>query len=413
MMKTVGLIVEYNPFHNGHLFHFEQSMLASSADAAVAVMSGGFLQRGEPALVNKWARTEMALRAGIDLVIELPVLYSTQPAEWFAYGAVSLLDATGVVDTLCFGSESGDIRWMAELADLLKYEPDSFKQSLHSYLKQGLSYPSAYSKAAAKLMRDERNTAATMNQPNNILGLNYLLSLQKIESRVVPLTITRQKAGYNQTDITDHQIASATAIRHALFRDQNLDFIRSYVPATTYQILEKEFTEGRGPISWDDFIRPLAHLVLSQPAEEIRRYYEIGEGLEHRIVQSLKESWQSGEPAGFNRIAERIQTRRYTKTRVQRSLLRILLSHDSQRMNQTILAQGPSYIRVLGFSRKGRQLLQKMKKTARLPIITKVTRDHTAMLEMDLQATACYALAYRTADLRQINRDFYEPPIMY
>src|SRR5690625_4997497 len=143
-MKTVVLIVEYNPLHNGHVFHFQQAKKKTSADAVVAVMSGNFMQRGEPALIDKWARTEMALNMGIDLVIELPIAFATQPAEWFAFGAISALDATGVVDTLCFGSESGELTWLEDLAKVLYDEPSELKVRLQHELETGASYPSAY-----------------------------------------------------------------------------------------------------------------------------------------------------------------------------------------------------------------------------------------------------------------------------
>src|SRR5690554_6939007 len=152
-VKTVGIIVEYNPLHYGHVYHFRQSKINANAEAVVAIMSGNFLQRGEPALLNKWARAEMALHMGVDLVIELPVAYAAQPAEWFAYGAVSALHNTGVVDSLCFGSESGEINGLISLAHKLHQEPVTFKHSLKERLKQGMNYPAAYSAAVQDLIR--------------------------------------------------------------------------------------------------------------------------------------------------------------------------------------------------------------------------------------------------------------------
>lgn len=153
-MNTVGIVVEYNPLHYGHVYLFQQSKFVSGAEAVIAVMSGNFLQRGEPAIANKWARTEMALRMGVDVVIELPVAYSCQPAEWFAYGAVAILDATGVVDSLCFGSESGDIGWLEAVAERMHREPEYFHEAIRSVLKSGVSYPTAYSAAVGQFMRD-------------------------------------------------------------------------------------------------------------------------------------------------------------------------------------------------------------------------------------------------------------------
>ena len=216
-MSTVGLVVEYNPLHNGHYYHFQQSKKVTGADSAICIMSGNFLQRGEPAVVNKWARAEMALRMGADLVLELPVAYSAQPAEWFAFGAVSALDATGLVDSLCFGSESGDIGWLEAAADVLQDEPAPLRELLQQELKAGVPYPAAYSRAVAQLVpgADESELA----KPNNTLGLHYLIALRRLRSGIRPQTIARTKAEYNQTDITDGRIASATALRKLLFED--------------------------------------------------------------------------------------------------------------------------------------------------------------------------------------------------
>ena len=177
-MKTVGLVVEYNPLHNGHKHHFEAAKEATGADACVIVMSGNFLQRGEPALVSKRARTEMALLLGVDLVIELPVPFATANAELFAHGAISLLDRLGVVDAVCFGSESGDISWMHPLAAALAIEPIAFREQLKLNLSNGLAYPLAYAQAASQYMQKYGFDEIPLNQPNNILGFNYVLSLK-------------------------------------------------------------------------------------------------------------------------------------------------------------------------------------------------------------------------------------------
>src|SRR5262245_42398707 len=203
-MRTVGLIVEYNPFHNGHHYHLQQSLKITDSDAVVAVMSGHFLQRGEPALLNKWTRAEMALRGGCDVVIELPVAYSTQAAEWFGYGAVALLEATGVVDALCFGSEAGDIRPLQRVARQLAHEPAAFEGLMADCLRGGVSYPAAYSEAVRQFMLaagDAEAAAFPLAQPNNTLGLHYLLALERLGSAIEPFTLRREKAGYSQTNI--------------------------------------------------------------------------------------------------------------------------------------------------------------------------------------------------------------------
>lgn len=411
-MHTVGLIVEYNPLHNGHYYHYQQSKKVSGADAAVCVMSGHFLQRGEPALVNKWARTEMALAMGADLVLELPVAYSAQPAEWFAYGAVSALNATGIVDSLCFGSESGDLGWLTAAAELLHEEPDSFKEALQRELKTGQPYPTAYSRAVAALVPGTEE--AELAKPNNTLGLHYLIALRRLGSRIRPLTITRTKADYNQTEITDRQIASATAIRRLLFEEDDLQGISSYVPASTLRILEREWAAGRAPIGWERFAQPLLHQLLIHRPEQLALFHEVTEGLEHRIRRALP-LLDPIEAKGrlVETLTDKLKTRRYTRTKLQRALTRIFLNHTKGDLAPDRLRTGVPYLRVLGFSPQGRELLKRMKKTAKVPVITKVTGDAPPMLQLDIRATSVYALGYAEPGPRDWLRDYYEPPIVY
>jgi predicted nucleotidyltransferase len=419
-MRTVGIIVEYNPLHHGHVYHFQQSRILSKADAVIAVMSGCFLQRGEPALVGKWARAEMALAMGADLVIELPVAFSSQPAEWFAYGAVSALDATGVVDALCFGSESGDLERLTALAGYLHKEEDSFGVLLRQQLKHGVSYPKAYGQAVQQYMSTLTDGEARFqdidpewfSQPNNTLGLHYVMALHKLKSTMEPLTIHRIKAEYNQSDITDEQIASATAIRKLLLEEGSLEPARSYIPESTLRILQREWEAGRAPIDWEAFSAPLLHTLSKLSAEELASFYEVSEGLEHRIKRMLPRL-DYGSNNGIEQLLELLKTKRYTRTKLQRTLLRILLGHRKESLARDVLSCGVPYLRILGHSSKGRELLRRMKKTARVPVVTKVTRCDSPMLEMDIRAASVYALAYRKPAAEDVFADYYRSPIAY
>lgn len=285
-MRTVGLIVEYNPFHNGHLYHLQQSRKITEADTVVAVMSGHFLQRGEPALLDKWARTRMALEGGCDLVIELPVAYATQPAEWFAYGAVSLLEATGVVDSFCFGTENGDLAPLLLAAEIIAKEPPAFKTLLMQLLQTGISYPNAYSRAISTYLLNlgfDDAASFPFALPNHTLALHYLLALKRLEGKMEPFTITREKAQYSQETVTDQQIASATAIRKLLLEQHSLEAVRSFVPASTFRILQQEWLAGHCPISWEPFTSALLHAIVTRSPAQLAGMHEITEGLEHRI----------------------------------------------------------------------------------------------------------------------------------
>jgi predicted nucleotidyltransferase len=410
-MRTAGVIVEYNPLHNGHVHHLEQTRALSGADAVVAVMSGHFLQRGEPAVVNKWARAEMALRSGADLVLELPVAYAVQPAEWFAFGAVSALHFTGVVDALCFGSESGTLDWMLPLARKLAREPASLRAALQAGLKAGLNYPAAFTAAAAALAPDV--PAAWLAQPNNTLGLHYLIALERLNSPIEPLTIPRIKAGYNEAALTDRRIASATALRRRIeLNEGRLDpALADYMPPGSYAILEREFREGRGPVTWESFARPLFHTLMTATAEELRAVHEVTEGLEYRILKAMRSLDEEYFPS-VERLLTALKTRRYTRTKLQRMLTRILLQHRKPLWDAAALGRGVPYLRVLGFTRTGRELLKRMKRTAAVPVVTRVAQaDESPFLELDIRASSVYALAYQQPRRRDVLRDYAEPPL--
>lgn len=416
-MRTVGIIVEYNPLHNGHVYHCQQARRLSKADAVVAVMSGHFLQRGEPALTNKWARTEMALSMGVDLVIELPVAYSAQPAEWFAYGAVSALHLSGIVDSLCFGSESGDIAWFSELADLLADEPEVLQKQLHARLKQGLNYPQAYTRAVQYVLRSEGIGAAgcgtddayDLAKPNNTLGLHYMIALRRLGSSIAPLTIKRVKAGYHDPLEADAQIASATAIREKLLVSGDLAAIQPYIPHYTAEILQREWDAGRAPVHWERLAVPLMQAILSRSKEELAALAEVSEGLENRILRALNELEGS---CSVEQLIEGCKTKRYTRTKLQRTFTRILLGHRKELLTRDVLAQGVPYLRILGFSRIGRQLLKQMKQTASVPIITNVGQEVHPLMLLDIQATGIHALGYQHFTAHDLLRDYYEPPLI-
>ncbi len=407
-MRTVGLIVEYNPLHYGHVHHFEAAKRAAGADASIAVMSGHFLQRGEPALIGKWARAEAALHMGVDLVLELPVRYSTSAAEWFAYGAVASLHATGIVDSLCYGSELGELDQLRALAEILAAEPAGFRQLLQEQLRQGISYPAAYSRAIATFT-DSEQIGIDLGKPNNSLGLHYLIALQRLNSRIEPYTIPRIAADYHQSSITDERIASATAIRQLIVDGNGLEQAAPYLPPYTRSILAREFGEGRGPVAWDSLAIPLFYQLLNQSDAQLEQYDEVDEGLQYRITQAL--SKLRSAPLSVPELLDQLKTKRYTRTKLQRMLLRILLQQHKRDFTRTHLSNGPGYLRVLGFNARGRELLSRMKQQARWPIVTTITSKNASLVLVDVRATSIYSLAHTKPDLWQAKRDYYQSPI--
>ena len=264
---------------------------------------------------------------GADVVIELPVAFSSQPAEWFAFGAVSALHATGVVDVLCFGSESGNIEQLSDAAKRLANEPERLKIQLKHHLKLGMNYPAAYAKAAQSVLSasehhdtyEEPLTAEDLAKPNNTLGLHYLIALHKLQSPIKPLTITRTKAGYNDKTATDAHIASATAIRTRLLEERRLEGAAAYMPSYTREILQREWQAGRAPVDWERLALPLYYALLRSSPDELVQIAEVSEGLEHRLLRaaaSITDQWS------VEQLIAALKTKRYTRTKLQRVLTR-------------------------------------------------------------------------------------------
>ncbi|GGH16778.1 nucleotidyltransferase [Paenibacillus segetis] len=413
-MNITGLIVEYNPLHNGHAYHFAEAKRHTGSDGVIAVMSGNFLQRGEPALVDKWARTEMALQLGVDLVLELPVAYAAQPAEWFAYGAVALLEATGVTTHLCFGSEAGELQDLIPLAEHLADESEALRVALAKQLATGASYPAAFAAAAAETLavagiNRGRDTAITtlLAQPNNSLGLQYLIALRRLRSSIEPVTIRRTNSDYGDTEPRSASIASATAVRK-LIGTSGIESISPYVPRFTVDILEREFTAGRGPVTWENFTQPLFHRLLLSSPEELAEHHEMTEGLQYRIKKSL---YELKDPS-VSALLQELKTKRYTLTKLQRTLLHVLLQNKRSALSRSALTEGPGYLRVLGFSETGREILKTMKKKSTLPIVTRAAELSHPQLDLDLRASAVYGNAMQTRQQGSIFRDYRQPPIM-
>ncbi|MGZ4163925.1 MAG: nucleotidyltransferase [Tumebacillaceae bacterium] len=404
-MHVTGVIVEYNPMHNGHIYHVEQARQTTGADAVVAVMSGHFLQRGEPAIVNKWTRTHMALRQGVDLVLELPVAYSTQSASLFAYGSVAVLSLLGVVDSICFGSESGDIRSLQTLSNIIVEEPPLLQSLIREELQKGQSYPRATAQALTRYAeQDPRLDSVLVGQPNNMLGLEYLAALRKFGSSIQPATIQRIAAGYNEENITHPTIASATAIRKATFQT-GIETAEPLLPDVSYALLQEEFRAGRGPISWENFRQALFTLLHRETPEQLARYVGMDEGLEARLLDAVR------RVDTVHDLVAMAKTKRFTWTKIQRALTSLLLGVTREEQERLHLAQGPDAIRVLGFNHIGQQLLRQASADAHVPILTKLPREKSPLLELDLRASRVYAQGYPEWQPGAAQWDFTKPVI--
>jgi predicted nucleotidyltransferase len=402
-MNAVGVIVEYNPFHNGHGYHLEASKLAAHADVVIAVMSGNFLQRGEPALVSKWYRTKMALLNGVDIVFELPYAFAVQKAETFAKGAVSILDAA-CCESLCFGSESGDISAFNQTIQFLKEKKVPFEEHIHQFIKTGISYPKALSLAYHQL--GDASKYLDLAKPNNILGLEYIKAIRQQRSTLQPLTVARKSADYHDEHFTSETIASATSIRKAIFTtDDTQANIDQYVPSATSLLLSEYRRHYQTFHSWENYWSYLQFRLLHSSPDELKEIYEVEEGLENRLLTAALVS------SSFQEFMQKLKTKRYTWTRLQRVCVHILT--NTKKSDMAILSEkGAAYLRLLGMSTKGKEYLNKRKKDFHLPLVSKLSSFKEREIQLDLKAARIYSLGVPNSvknDL--ISQEFKQPPI--
>lgn len=394
MSKVLGIIAEYNPFHNGHLYHLENSKKITNANYTVAVISGNFTQRGSTSLVDKWSKAEMAISNGVDLIIELPLLYSISSAENFADGAINILDSLDVVDYVSFGSEAPNVDILNKFADVLYKEPREFKNILAHELSKGLSFPKARSNALMLYLNDVRRFARILDSPNNILGIEYLKALKKYHSKIKPISIPRYESGYNDIGYSGN-IASATAIRN-IVKNNSFDILYNLVPQSSYSILLENTKIGHIIPDLSIFEKQIIYNLRKMSINEIAELQDVSEGLEFAIKNAAN---------SCNSIVEFlniIKSKRYTTTRLQRILLYSLLGITKKDIEISKKPMIP-YIRVLGFNEKGKYLLSEIvRKNPKLSVITSTkkfmdtnrNKTYTYMIEKDILATNVFTIGY-------------------
>jgi len=402
-MNVVGVVVEYNPFHNGHAFHLNASKKAADAEVVIAVMSGNFLQRGEPALVSKWYRTRMALLNGVDIVFELPYRFAVQKAEIFANGAISILDAAGC-NAVCFGSESGNLSSFIETIEFLSIQKNQFEENIQRFIETGISYPKAVSHAFHQLTNSE--SYLDLSKPNNILGIEYIKAIKKQKSSLKALTIARKNADYHDQHFASETIASATSIRKAIFSKKEDQFsIDQFVPVPTKQLLLDYLRKYKGFHQWENYWNYLQFRLLQTSPEELRGIYEVEEGLENRLLAAALIS------GSFHEFMEKIKTKRYTWTRLQRLCVHILTNTKKSQM------AGPedkaTYLRLLGMTSKGKEYLNKRKKDLSLPLVSKLSAYKENEIQLDLKAARIYSLGAANHFAKEsMNHEYKQPPIL-
>ncbi|MGM9522318.1 MAG: nucleotidyltransferase family protein [Oscillospiraceae bacterium] len=397
-MRIAGIICEYNPFHTGHALHIERTRALLGEDTAiVCVMSGNFVQRGEPAILRKHARAEMAVRCGADLVLELPVPWATASAERFALGGVSILNGTGIVRHIAFGSECGDVQKLMAAASALV--SDEAHAIVRKTLETGVSYAAARQTAADRLLGED---ACILRQPNNILGIEYLKAISRLNAEIEPVTIGRIA--------TEHDGAAADGLAPA---SKLREFINSgerisqFLPSGAMEILEREIKNGLAPVTLSPFEQAILYRLRTMSEEEYSRLPDGGEGLWMRLMR-----YGRTEPT-YRRVLECTKTKRYALSRIRRMVLSALLG-----ITADISEQLPPYIRVLAFNGRGQKLLHEMKSTARLPIITKpaaakdLPEKARKIFEIEAGAGDIYALMYPEVLCRAGGQEWTTGPVI-
>lgn len=389
-MKIIGFITEYNPFHNGHLYHMERSRELTGADFCIALMSGSFVQRGEPAVFDKYTRTAMALRAGVDLVLELPVAFSTASAMEFASYGVALFTALKSVDCLCFGSEHGSLEPLVRAAGLMERETPEFKELLLEGLKQGMSYPTSRSRALCRLTpslfdQEERDLLLS---PNNLLGIEYIRAGIRQGSPLEFVTFRRKGSHYHEDRLLDASfLPSAAALRKAL-KSGDTDALAPFIPAPSLDAVR-----GKIPLFADDLSSLLNYRILSGSLNDIA---DLAPELEMRLRKS------AFFPATFTERIRLLKSRSFTYSRISRAMLHLALdlrAGDVQAFKQAGYAP---YARILGFRRQSAPLLKHLKKTSAIPLLTRpaaakkiLPPPAMAMLEQEIRAShLCQTIRY-------------------
>ncbi len=377
----VGIICEYNPFHNGHLYHLNKVKEMFPNHKIVLVMSGNFTQRGDVSVINKWDKTDIALYYGVDLVVELPFVFATQGADIFARASIEILDTIGV-DYLVFGSECNNIEKLSNLAKI--QEDKKYQNLVKDYLDEGVNYPTAMSKALVDL------TGYKVDTPNDILGITYIREINKLKSKIKPVTIKRNN-DYNAKELNDFY-SSATSIRYALKNDSD---VTEQVPEYTTRFLDKKL------MFIDDYFKLLKYnIMINNNLDEIQT---VDEGIHNRIKKYIIEA------KSLDDLILKVKTKRYTYNKLNRMFTHILCNFTKE---EASLFDHIEYIRVLGFNSNGRQIIKEIKNDISIPIITNFSDIKSNMLDIEFRSTCCYASILNEQDkIKLIESEYKNYPI--
>lgn len=411
-MKVCAVIAEYNPFHLGHAYHLKKARLLTDADYIIVVMSGNFVQRGDPALVDKYTRAKTALSCGADLVLELPSCFSTGSAEYFARGAIAMLDHLGMIDFLCFGSECSEIQFLSQFAEIFLNEPEPYKNILREKLKLGYSYPTARSNALVIAYPQLAADIAVVSSPNNILGIEYIKALHRRRSRIHPVNIRRTGSDHRDQRLGD-VYSSSRALRQAMQSNRSIEELRSHIPEEAYNVLAEYFAQER-PLFQNDFSTLLHYKLLSEQAKGYTEYLDITPDLSEKICKYVYQF------TTFSEFCDLLKSKDMTYTRISRCLLHILLNIRKENMEYYIDNQDSvCYARLLGFREEAKPLLTAIDHNTSIPLITKMadaekllTSGGYQMFQQEVQITDIYSSIQAAKSNHRMYHEYTRPMIV-
>ena len=380
-MKVLGLIVEYNPFHNGHIYHIQKAKSLDQFDYTIAVMSSSFVQRGEPAIIDKWKRSQLAIEFGVDLVIELPFVYACQSADYFAKGAIELLAAIGVTD-ICFGSEDGRISTFIDIATTIFTHQQTYDAYVKNAMKSGLRYADACNQALSHIMGKEIRT------PNDLLGLSYVKEIIAHQYPITPHCLQRTNT-YHGLDLNN--IASASAIRKAIFSYQEYAHTLPHPHLYQNEIYQLQ-----------DFFPYLRYQILTSSLKELKNYHMVEEGLEHLLYKHISSC------STIEEFIDCLSSKRYTRPRISRMLIHILMKNTKEDIKNAI---NVDYLRILAMNQKGREYLSRIKKTCAYVLVPNFARHHHPALDIELKATRLLSLLSSSPETL-IHEEFSHIPLI-
>lgn len=394
MNKICGIIAEYNPLHNGHIYHIRETRRIGKVDFVVAIISGNFMQRGVPAILDKWTRGRLVVEAGsVDLVLEIPYFIATESAEYYAKGSIGILESLGVIDSVSFGSEKGSVEELKDIAKLLREEPFKYSDKLTEYIAEGMSFPKARERAVAEFLGDEYSKMLRL--PNNILAVEYLKHIKSMQA----ITIKRQ-GGYHADD-AGPEYPSATGIRKKIL-DNKYDIVKNSVPREVYEEITNNSISGLSK-SMKEYFNLIRTEIVKRNSSELENIQGITEGLENKIKKEIR---YHDDYKGF---VSSVKSKRYTMTAIERGLNHILMSIDKKEVEEAFENE-MWYTRVLALNDRGAFVLKKAKEKAGIKILNNINKEEKLpeLFKYDIMASDIYNII--TGKDMYKNSDFVMKP---